>query len=454
MSSSQPHPEPRKRKRASPPDPAYQFAVGRPDEGVIERTWQKLHSANEALLPPYPSHFEPVWNIRNVVRRMKAFVHTYRGSVEPFVLHLDARGNSSIVARSPARALAELFTSTFAQELRLIGTLHPDHRFHPLFQIFLDTDSEYGGNNQAAVATRIEIACNNYLSIFWRPTGLMGHALIDALKTLNELSKIVLEKIRSRSDEIKQFERGAQDTRTSAMQYAYHLIMRAPNPFFAHFTIHRSSHLAGNSPVSYVDIRKFLSKFKRSIKKDIPETNYLGYTILLRNNEKIGYWLDGFIYLSDNLGRAPAALEELTQKWNATVGAKRAEINCKAWPAHPDNVDAAVRALETITISTEPDFYCRTMPLDGHHAFWCSQSPVGKLAKRTRTRKRTARNAHRKEQASGNSFVRELQMDEFIAHAAEQWTLAAERKKKTLATRQTKAAKTLHRKNNRNDPES
>lgn len=451
MSSLQTKPTPRKRKRVSPPDIAYQLALGRPAEGVVEHVWERVRTANEKPLQPYQFHFDAAWNILNVVRCIEKFARTYRPDVEPFVLHLDAHGKSSIVARHPARALAELFTTDFQRELRRAAKFYPAHRFHPFFQIFLDADSEHGRNNSAAVATRIEIASNNYVRTFSKPTNLDHHALVSTLHTLNALSKTILEKARIHSDEIKQFERGTQDNRTSAMQYAHHLISRAPNPFFAHFTVHRSTSSGGNGPVSYPEIRKFLSKLKRSIKRDIQENNYLGYTILLRHNAKIGYWLDGFIYLSDNLGQAPAALEELTQRWNATVGAKTAEINCYAWPINPDNLESVGRVLESITISTESDRYCRTIPLDGHRTFWCSQSPVAKLARRTQIRKRTARNAQRKTRALANSFARELQIDEIIDRATEQWNRGREKKKKISAARRAKAAETIRRKNNRND---
>ncbi|UQO33019.1 hypothetical protein [Burkholderia cepacia] len=458
MSLAQSSATPRRRKRVPPPNFAYQLALGRPGEGVVNSAWDALRNTNNtSLLPPYQFHFEPVWNILNVVRRLEAFLHVCHGDVEPFVLHPDALGRLSIVARWPARAVAELFTSNYSRELRRISAVYPEHRFHPLFQIFLEADPEHLENRRVAGQTQLEIACNNYISVFSKPTKLNQHAQIEALGALNELSKTILGHARSLSEEIKQFRRAAQDTRTSAMQYAHHLITRAPNLFFAHFTLHRSPLEADNGPVTYLEIRKIREKFKRTLKKDILESNYLGYSIFLRHNVKIGYWLDAFVYLSDSLGLASDTVYEIAQKWNSHVGAKRAEINYVAWPVPAGNEEVVARTLESMTMATEPDFCCRTIPPNGDHAFWCSQSPVGKLAKRTRIRKKTARNAAHQARASGDKFVRELQAEEIIRQqelAFAAWDAASQRKKKTLATRQAKAQKTRLRKNNQGDSTS
>ncbi|MBR8171582.1 hypothetical protein KDX27_28035 [Burkholderia cenocepacia] len=384
-------------------------------------------------------------------------MHTYRGDVEPFVLHLDARGNSSIIARSPARAIAELFTTDFVRPLRRIPSFFPDHRLHPLFEIFLDADPEHLRNNEIGHATQIEVACNNYRSLYFKPTKFQQHGMIEAARILNKLSKTILEKARNLSEDIKQFRRAAQDTRTSAMQYAHHLITRAPNPFFAHFTIHRSPFAAANGPVTYPEIRKIREKFKRTLKKEILETNYLGYSIFLRHNVKIGYWLDAFVYLSDSLGLALDTIYEMAQKWNSRVSVNGTEIIYMAWPALPENEDAVARTLVSMTMATEPDFCCRTIPPNGNRAFWCSQSPIGKVAKRTRIRRKTARNAAHRARESGNQFVRELQAEEIIRQqelAFAAWDAASQRKKKTLATRQAKAQKTRLRKTTQGDSSS
>ncbi|MBU9341634.1 hypothetical protein [Burkholderia multivorans] len=326
----------RKRKRAAPPDFGYQFAIGRPGRGIVDSAWRAvLGNTNGASIPPYEFHFEALWNIRNVVQLLEVFVHTYRGDVEPFVLHLDARGNSSIIAQSPARAIAELFTTDFVRLLRRIPSFFPDHRLHPLFEIFLDADPEHLRNNEIGHTTQIEVACNNYRSLYSKPTKFQQHGMIEAARILNKLSKTILEKARSVSEDIKQFRRAAQDTRTSAMQYAHHLITRAPNPFFAHLTIHRSPFAAGNGPVTYLEIRKIRERFKRTLNKEILETNYLGYSIFLRHNVKIGYWLDAFVYLSDSLGLALDTIYEMTQKWNSRVRVNGTEIIYMAWPAPP-----------------------------------------------------------------------------------------------------------------------
>lgn len=110
-----------------------------------------------------------------------------------------------------------------------------------------------------------------------------------------------------------------------------------------------------------------------------------------------------------------------------------------------------------MTMATEPDFCCRTIPPNGNRAFWCSQSPIGKVAKRTRIRRKTAKNAARRVRASGNQFVRELQAEEIIRQqelAFAAWDAASQRKKKTLATRQAKAQKTQLRKTTQGDSSS
>ncbi|MEK6357621.1 MAG: hypothetical protein V4796_33030 [Burkholderia cenocepacia] len=376
-------------------------------------------------------------------------MHTFRGNVKPFVLHPDARGNSLIIAPWPARALAELFTSDFAPILRRASTAHPNHRFHPLFQIFLEADDEYWKNKTTAVKTNIEITCNNYFSTFSKPTKISSHIKIEALTTLNTLSKNILDRARDMSEEIKQFRRAAQDTRTSAMQYAHHLITRAPNPFFVHLTLHRSPLVAEYDPTTYLEIRAIREQFKRALNKEILDPNYLGYSILLRHNADIGYWLDAFVYLIDSLGLAPSIVDEMTQKWNALIGAKRAEINCVAWPVPPGNEERVAQTLRAMTIATEPDFYCRTIPPNADRAFWCSQSPVGKLAKRTRYRKRSAANASKRKRESRNELVKELTSEDtrqLFEQAFAAWDQAKEKKAKKTAERRSKATETRQRK--------
>lgn len=449
MPLSSSSPAPRKPKRVPPPNLGYQFAVGRPGETVADSAWHALRSSSSTPLPPYQSHFDPIWNIRNVVQRLDAFVRAYRGNVEPFVLRVDALGKSSILARMEARAVAELFTTQFARILRTIGTEYPNHRFHPLFQIFLEVGNERAEDKGAFASSQLEIACNNYLSVYFQPTKLHQQAMVEVTRMLNEMSKKLLGKARSLSEEIKQFQRAAQDTRTSAMQYAHHLLMRAPNLFFVHLTLHRSPFAIGNGPVTYLEIRKMRDKFKRMLKKDIPDSNYLGYSILLRHNAKIGYWLDAFIYLSDSLGLAPSTVYEIAQKWNSDIGSKGVEINYVAWAAHPNDEKIIGHTLASMTIATEPDFYCHAIPPNGHHTFWCSQSPIGKLAKRTQYRKRSNANASKRKRESRNELAKDLTSEDtrrLFEQAFAAWDQAREKKAKKTAERRSKATETRQRK--------
>lgn len=259
------------------------------------------------------------------------------------------------------------------------------------------------------------------------------------------------------SEEIKQFRRASQDTRTSALQYAHHLITRAPNPFFVHLTLHRSPLVAGNGPITYPEIRTIREKFKRVLNKEIIDSNYLGYSILLRHNINIGYWLDAFVYLSDSLGLAPPIVDEITQKWNSLIGAKKAEINCVAWPVSPGSEEIVTQTLRSMTIATEPDFYCRTIPPNGDRAFWCSQSPVGKLAKRTRYRKRSAANASKRKHEVRDDLMQHLTTEDrtqFAEQAFASWDRAKERKTKKTAKMRAKAKETRLQKRKLDEPAS
>lgn len=437
---------PRKRKRESPPAIGYQLSIGRPQEAVEEHAWESLLDRKSVPLPPYRLHFTPIWNIRNVVQRLQAFARAYRGDSEPFVLHDDARGKSSIIAEFPARVVAELFTTKFTCELRNNAAFYPTHQFHPFFQVFLDADPERQKNGLMTGASKIEIICNNYLTAYSNPSNLDRHGFVDTQYELNELSKRILHETRNLSEKAKQLRGTAQDTRTRIMQFAYHLITRAPNLFLSHVTIHRAPHRAGNNPISYIEIRKLLKIFTRTLRRNIPDTNYLGYSILLRHNEKIGYWLDAFVYLSDDaLNWASVAIDELAQSWNIRIGEKTAEMNYEAWPVHSANEQAVARVLELMTMATEPDFYCRVLRPEGHHAFWCSLSPIGKLAERTKIRKKTAANADRRRRVSPDLLLEERQREADVLRLF-QWDQKKRAHQQALSKRRTKAAKTANKK--------
>ncbi|HDV6321253.1 TPA: hypothetical protein RJR38_003097 [Burkholderia multivorans] len=440
------------------PAPACQLLKGKPTEELIARVWGKLFGSCPDSLPPYDFHWQYVQFIRKVVLTMKDFASDYRHYPDPFFVRKMHAGRVSLDVRpEPFRFFALFLSSAVRQALAVVAHF-PGQKFHPIFQIYVDALLDDRGGEESG---DIELLANHFFTSaldekhsFFSPRSIQRHC-----DRLNKLCKIIYERMLSEREKIKTFERLPKDTRLGVMRYAEHLISDAPKPYIGRLAIFRSPDGVINRPVSHNEIRSILTKLTRTLRTRIPPDIYLGYSILLRHNAQIGFWLDVFVYLrnDDILRRANTSLEGYAQWLRNQVKLNRVECFSHGWSADREYA----RALVATTLATEFDFYCRVTPPNGEHIYWNSQSPAGKLAKRTITRKRATKKSNaRKRNGPPNSLLQELTqaLNNENTNMAEEkrlvkWENRTKNKQKALSKRHAKATSKRASKNKPNNPD-
>lgn len=436
--------------------PAYQLLNGKPSEELVARVWGRLFGSCPDSLPPYDFQWQQVRLIRRVVLIMKDFARDYRHYPDPFSVRKTHVDRVSLDVRSAPFQFFALFSSSEIQKALAITTYFPEHKFHPLFQIYLDTLQKDRADKEPG---HIQLVADH----FFEPSPAKKHAFFNLHSTqrhcdrLNGLCKIIYEEMQSAREKIKTFERLPKDTRLGIMRYAEHLISDSPDPHITRLAIYRPPRHPIKPPIPYDEIRSILNKLVKTLRTRIPTDIYLGYSILLRHNAQIGFWLDIFVYLrnDDILRRANTSMQGYTQWFRNQIKPNQVECFANGWSAHR----GYGRALAAITLATEFDFYCRAIPPNDDHIYWNSQSPVGKLAKRTVIRKRTAKKANaRRRNEPSTSLLQELtkELNEEKANVTEKkrldkWENRTDKKQQALSKRR---SKTMSKRADKNKPDN
>jgi hypothetical protein len=432
---------PKKPKRVSPPEPAYQLLIGRPSEKLVDFVWRSAFQGPDSLVP-YSFHWEAVSFIRRVCLAVQEFVRDYRHHPEPISFIRDDQGRTGLSARPACKGFLELFLEPAPRKIAAITRHLPGHKLHPLFKIYEATARQNQTHNGRDY---IELAVDCLFFHLGRPTPdfRSQSEMLFFRDRLNSLFKTLYEEARKLSESVKSFSRTARETRHSLMQYAEHFISRAPKLYIAHLAIYRPSYSPRRTPVPHHEICDLRNRFIKMIKAEMPESIYLGYSILLRHNAQIGFWLDAFVFLRDDdvLRVAATSTGNFLYSWRTLVSEDHAVCIGRWWSASQGYEEA----LAEITMATEFDFYCRVIPPNQDHGFWCSQSPVGKLAKRTRIRKRCAARAADKRQQPVSDPLLSLFQQERQQELAElklaSWEQGVQRHNRSLSKKRTAAAK-------------
>ncbi len=426
---------PRKPRRAPPPDPADQLRIGRPSAALIDQIWQSSFQDPKTLEPYWPDS-EMIGLIRHIASVAAEFIDEYRRRPDPIFVIGDDRDRPALSALPKCKKFLELFLDDPQSKLSAITRHFPQHQFHPLFRIYEIAARE---NRADDGRSYFELAASYVFSYPRRPRYVFSsHAeMLDCRDRLNAHCKEIYEHAIKSRDVIKSFQRTAQGTRYSLMQYAEHLISRAPKPYIAHFAVYRPSYFP-RPVMSHNEICDLRKRFVSMIKTQIPRDNYLGYSIRLRHNARIGFWLDAFVFLRDDdmLRWASASVDHVRHYWQTRVSDDHAVCVSYEWPAS----EAYEKTLEEATMATEFDFYCRVIPPTGHHGFWNSQSPIGKLAKRTTIRKKSAAKAA-KNCDPLLEVLQENSAPETAALRLNQWERQVEKHKWAKSPKRTAAAK-------------
>jgi hypothetical protein len=391
---------------------------------------------------PYAGHFRLIAYIRQVLQAMDRFTRSFRTSAVPFSLSLDLHGNRRIFAKSPVTGTLDLFSERSRETARAVKAHYPESQFHPWFDIFFDFLSQ---DEEAFRSSRIQsigVLADNYRALSSQRY-LFGYPDINSvLDYLNSFFTEFYRSVQESRERGKSFQRTAKETRQSLMQYSAHLIEKAPDPYVAQFNIHRSCGVHGDTPVQHHEICTLRKLFVKELKKEIPESVYLGYSILLRSNAKSGYWLDAFVFLSGDVLRPIAeVVDTLLASWNARTLTNRAECVGALLAPYQGHGALSQATLATMTLATEPDFYCRALTPGGARRYFPSLSPIGKLAERTLIRKRSAAAATMRQRSTDNPILQDAMAADEAHQIVDRWNARQQKHKKALSTKRTKAAK-------------
>ncbi|WEY37773.1 hypothetical protein [Paraburkholderia sp. SUR17] len=427
-------------KRVSPPDPAYQLKHGRPSEELQALAWRMLFQSS-AGLPPYELHLESVGFIRYVSLEMEKFVRNYGRRPIAFSVISDNLGRLTLFAESPCPEIFELFCEQAIKQAAAVVLHFPEHKFHPLFGVYLDLALRRQPGREYDWIGRF------YDYFFRRPLPeklafFNAPHIFYYKEKLNALCEELYRRSRALGEGIKSFRRTAQETRLSLMRYNEHLLENAPKPYIGRFAVYRPSRLTGNKPVTHEEIQRLRRIIIKTLKSDTPNEIYLGYSILLRHNAQYGYWLDIFVYFrNDDLLRwADKSMQNLLYTWRSRM--EDDKVDCVGyWMPAEEQYD---KVLALTTMATEFDFYCRVVSPEKARSFWCSQSPIGRLSKRTHVRKRSAKNAKSRDAKLSLDPLTRFFQEENLQKQAElklyRWEWRLQKHRKLLSDRRIKAA--------------
>jgi hypothetical protein len=352
-------------------------------------------------------------HVRDVVKKVEGIVRMHRSQPEAFAVTHNLKGEYWIQTGWEGHAFLDLLAIFCTGRSQATQIDRTRYQFHPHFNLFLD-EAERGIIRDGWERVQQMLAPQDWSSAVSLSRAFLGHPGIDGICTeLNALLSSIFQKTQNTPllENIKSFERAAKENRKSLMQYAAHLIKDAPATRIAGITI-TGTEKTGFHPISHNEICVARKELVRYLKKKVSPASYLGYSVLLRHEPSSGYRLDAFIFLSDDvLNPAAKIVSELAAYWNGRIGSGRTE--CAGRLREIESLDHLYAdTLKMLTIATEPNFYCRVAPPNRAHQFWLSQSPTGKLTARTRSRKRSAAAAEKREGISGDVLLDDLKREE------------------------------------------
>lgn len=437
---------PTKRKREMPPDAPHQLLVGRPSSGLEQEVWRSLNHPSQDMVDRYGANrFELVRYIREVALRLYKLARVRDWQPGLFYVSDDGKGHRHIDARPPGVPALELFTRISREKAAAASVHYPDCDLHPYFSLlFRIIKSEPFYRISGAPRSIGEIA-DRYFSSHSPSRFFNDVGIYDVCDALNSFFADLYKSTRDSREKVKSFRRVAQENRRSLMQYAVHLLDGEQNLNIAHLTIRRDVTVIGGAPpISRKAIEEIRHKLVNHVKREFREGEYLGHAILLKRDAILGCWLEAFVFYCGNpLERASDVVEKAVGRWNAQIGLGRAGCIGEVLPRQVHRPDRLYqRALDKITLVTEADFYCRVSAM-GLHRFWCSQSPVGKLAERTKQSKRREAEARRAAEAESSPIGRlqQMKLTDLGFEQTDRWTSQRDRHEKRISAKRKKAAK-------------
>lgn len=439
---------PIKRKRKAPPDAARQLSAGCPSPKLEGAVWNAFESLPQALAVRYGAdRFEPARYIHEVALALEELARVRHWQPGLFSVYVDNWGNRYLSAERPVKAALKLFTRVSREKALLAMAHYAEHDFHPYFSLLVEAIQRGASWTISGQQYKLEDIADRYLSSnAFRPffNDVDIYLICDAF---NAFFANLYQSARDARERVKSFRRVAHENRRRLMQYTAHLIDNAPSPTISHITIRRDARvIGGGSPITRDQISDLREKFVRHIKEAIPKDDYLGCGILLKGDAVLGYWLEAFVFFSSNaLQPAADVVDQLVGRWNGQIGPGHAGCIGEILAPEPFRRELlSAQALERITFVTEPDFYCR-VPAMGLRRFWCTQSPVGKLAERTKQRKRLeAEEKKRRKSASQQTALGKLIEEAFLRDEREQaahWEAKRKETDEKRSAKRTKAAK-------------
>lgn len=430
-----------------PHDPAYQLLAGRPSSAREESAWDSLRHPTRALAQRYGAdRFDLTILLREIVLRLEKFAHPTRRRPEFFLVSVDAKVNRYLDARPPSTAILEIFTRAVRDRVLAANDYFSGCDLHPYFQILREFINLHRRFEIDGGSYGIEEIADYY---FTDPSGFkfINHAHIYQISdNLNSVFSHLYQSVQGARERAKSFRRTPIENRRRLMQYASHLLDGEPRTVVAHLTIRRDAAvIGGGPPISRGMADELRKKLVKHIKCEIPDSDYLGHAILLKRDAILGCWMEAFVFFTKNdLVRDADVLAKLINRWNGEIGPGRAGcVGENLFQAHSGADKRYSQTLERIVLVTEPDFYCR-VSAEGLHRFWCTQSPVGKLAERTRQNKRRETEKKRAVKAPSTpvSRLQEAALADRDLMLDARWAQARERHNVKISKRRKKAAKT------------
>jgi hypothetical protein len=441
---------PTKPKRTVPPDASYQLLTGRSSFANEENAWASLmHPTSELALRYGADPFGLSMSVRKIVQRLEKFARMQPWQPGLFSVSIDTKGNRYLDVRPPGIPTFELFTKATCNRVLAVIEHFPGCDLHPYFRLLMDALHSEPGFEIDAWHYEVEIIADQYFAEQSRQPFLNNAHIYQICEELNYFFANFYQSIRNSREKAKSFRRTPTENRRRLMQFAYHLLNGESQTLIAHLTIRRDIKvIGGDPPISRDKSEELRKKLVKHIKREIPDSDYLGHAILLKGDAILGCWMDAFVFFTKNaLVQDADVLAKLVNRWNGEIGPGRAgcvsEILFQAYSGADKRYG---QTLERIVLVTEPDFYCR-VPADGVHRFWCTHSPIGKLAERTRQNKR--REAEKKLAAKAPSTPVSRLQDQALANrdllSDARWVRDREKHGAKIAERRKKAAKTRSR---------
>lgn len=439
-----------KPKRKMPHDPAYQLLTGRPSSATEEDAWGSLRHPTPEFEHRYGAdRFDLVISVREIVQRLEKLARVQRWQPGLFSVSVDTKGNKYLDARSPSASILALFTGATRNRILAAKTHFSGCDLHPHFLLLCDVIEREPAFEIEGWNYHVGKIADRYFSEHSRWKFLNHTHVYEICDQLNYFFAHLYKSAREAMETAKSFRRTPLENRRRLMQYAYHLLDGEPQTLVAHLTIRRDIKvIGGDPPMSRTKSKELREKLIKHVKREIPEANYLGHAMLLKRDATFGCWLEAFIFFTKNaLIQDGDLMAKLVNRWNGEAGLGSARcVGEILFQAHWDAIRRYSQTLERIVLVTEPDFYCR-VSAERAHRFWCTQSPVGKLAERTKQSKR--RETQKKKavdaQSTPMSRLHEIALANQELLQSTHWTQLRERRNEKLSERNKKGAKTRSR---------